>query len=146
MGSVAVTALAPTLSDEVAAVIHGWPRQIQTPVLQLRELIFSTADRIGKQPVTETLKWNEPAYVVRKGSTIRLGWSAKTPEHYRLYFICNSKLADTYHELYAESLNIEGRRSLSFHQNDVLPADDVSHCISLALRYHEIKHLPNLGC
>jgi hypothetical protein len=130
----------------VAKVVRCWPEPIQAPVLQLRALIFATAKRIDKLPVDETLKWGEPAYSTHKGSTIRLGWSDKSPEHYRLHFICTSKLGDAYRELYGDILTIEARRALVFHQSDVLPADAVSSCIALAMRYHEIKHLPNLGC
>lgn len=131
---------------EVDSVIESWPENIQASVQQLRALIFTTAKRNGDLEVQETLKWNEPAYVTEKGSPIRLGWSSKTPELYRLHFICTSKLADTYKELYGDTLTIEGKRAIVFHCAQALPVDEVSHCISLALRYHQIKHLPNLGC
>ena len=134
------------LSAEVSSVIESWPGNVQSSALELRELIYSTARAAGDIEVTETLKWGEPAYVTKKGSPLRLGWSNKTPRHYRLHFICTTKLADTYRELYADTLIIEGKRAIVFHSEEPIPVAEVSHCISLALRYHQVKNLPNLGC
>ena len=93
----------------------------------------------------ETLKWGEPSYLTNGGSTIRIGWKKSRPDNYAMYFNCNTKLVDTFKELYSDLFEFEGNRAIVFHRNDAVPARAVKHCIELALRYHKIKHLPLLG-
>ena len=71
----------PAIDRSVAEVIKCYPDEIQLKILDIRKLIFELASddkRIGR--ITETLKWNEPAYLTdetKSGSTIRLAWSSK---------------------------------------------------------------------
>jgi hypothetical protein len=62
----------------VAAAFSIFPAGVRARLLEVRELIFETAADIkGVGPLTETLKWGEPAYLTQatgSGSTIRLGW------------------------------------------------------------------------
>ena len=44
----------------------------------------------------ETLKWGEPCYITKTGSTLRMDWKAKTPTQYALYFKCTSRLVETF--------------------------------------------------
>ncbi len=63
---------------DVAAVFAGFPERVRRRLLEVRDLIFETAADIeGVGPLTETLKWGEPAYLTGatgSGTTIRLGW------------------------------------------------------------------------
>ena len=36
-------------------------------------------------------------------------------------------------------------RAIVFGETDEFPVDELKHCISLALTYHRVKHLPLLG-
>ena len=136
-----------TLSnDAVAEVLANYPDNIQLKLVFLRELIFETAtemDEVGN--VDETLKWGEPAYSTKHGSTIRMGGKESSPEHYFLYFHCQSILIDTFKTLYHDELNFEGNRAIKMHIDDELPVNTLKHCISLALSYHRVKQLPMLG-
>jgi hypothetical protein len=112
----------------------------------LRELIFETAQEIdGVGALEETLKWGEPAYLAKGGSTIRIGWKKSSPGQYAMYFNCNSRLVDTFKEIYEAEFRYEGNRSIVFQLNEDVPADELKHCIALSLTYHGIKHLPMLG-
>ena len=133
-------------NHNVAAAFQSYPGEIRSRLLYLRELILDVASEspeIGD--VEETLKWGEPSYLVEGGSTVRLGWKASRPEHYAMYFNCNTKLVGTFREVYSELLDFEGDRAIVLHRDDVVPEAALKHCIALSLRYHKVKHLPMLG-
>ena len=90
---------------------------------------------------------NRPVAVTngKQGSTIRMDYKAKQPGQYALYFNCKSKLVDTFRELYGDRFQFEGNRAIIFGLNDTPDMMALSHCISLSLNYHKIKHLPLLG-
>ncbi len=93
----------------------------------------------------ETLKWGEPSYLAKKGSTIRIGWKQSSPDQYAMYFNCNTKLVETYREVYSDLFKYEGNRAIVFAVDEELPMDDLKQCITVALTYHTRKHLPMLG-
>ena len=95
--------------------------------------------------LNETLKWGEPSYLASGGSTVRIDWKASAPERYAMYFNCNTKLVDTFREIYSDSLSFEGNRAIVFERTDAVPAAALKHCIALSLQYHKLKHLPLLG-
>ena len=112
----------------------------------LRELVLTTASETdGVDKLEETVKWSEPSYLTRGGSTIRMGWKPSSPEEYALYFHCKTKLVDTFKELYGDKLRFEGNRAILFHKNDTIPVETIKHCIALSLTYHGRKKLPMLG-
>lgn len=87
----------------------------------------------------------EPSSVSGIGSTVRIDWKTKTPDNYYTFFNCNTTLVETFRRVYDGIFEFEGNRAIVFHRDADLPIGEVRHCISLALRYHEIKHLPMLG-
>jgi hypothetical protein len=130
----------------VEDVFNSYPKPIRQKLMSLRQLVLDTAsesEEVGA--LEETLKWGEPSYLTKSGSTIRMGWKKSTPDQYALYFHCKTKLIDTFKELYGDKLKFEGNRAIVFHQNDEIPIDEVKHCIFLSLTYHCRKHLPLLG-
>lgn len=119
---------------------------IRPKLLKLRQIIFDTAAEIGKlETFEETLKWGEPSYLCKAGSTIRMDWKEATPDHYYLYFHCQTKLIETFRTLYHEEFCFDANRAIVFHKADELALEPLKHCIELALDYHRIKHLPMLG-
>ena len=130
----------------VSKVFDSYPEEMRQRVLFLRQLIYEAAaesDDIGE--VKETTKWGQPSYLAKKGSTIRLGWGEKQPDHYAVYFTCNTTLVETFRELYRSKFTFEGKRAIIFHKDDVVFENELKHCLTLALRYHRVKHLPLLG-
>jgi hypothetical protein len=133
-------------NPEVAEVFNNYPKHMRQKLMRLRQLVLDTAsENKGVSALEETLKWGEPSYLTKSGSTIRMDWKIATPDQYALYFHCKTKLIDTFKELYRDGLKFEGNRAIVFHQNDEIPIDEVKHCIFLALTYHDRKHLPMLG-
>lgn len=130
----------------VEEVFKQYPKHIQSRILVLRRLILDTAmETEGIDHVEETLKWGEPSYIAKKGSTIRIGWKQSSPDQYAMYFNCNTRLVDTFKEVYRDIFNYEGNRAIVFAVNDKIPLDELKQCIVLALTYHTRKHLPMLG-
>ncbi|WKN30187.1 DUF1801 domain-containing protein [Porifericola rhodea] len=131
--------------DDVKEVLEAYPSPFDQKIKNLRQLILDTAEAEGVSRVVESLKWGEPAYLVKGGSTIRINTIKNRPEHYAMYFICSTGLVKTFRILYDDLLQFEGKRAIVFHKNEGLPITQLRHCISLALNYHRIKHLPMLG-
>ncbi len=131
---------------DVAKKLQSYPEKIRPKLMQLRELIFDVAARSpGLGDLEETLKWGEPSYLANEGSTVRIGWKESRPEYYAIYFNCNTKLVETFKEVYSGVFNFEGNRAIVFHQDDTVPKRALEHCVLLSLQYHKIKHLPLLG-
>lgn len=133
-------------NPEVAEVFNMYPKHMRQKLMHLRQLVLDTASETeGITTLEETLKWGEPSYVTKGGSTIRMGWKESKPDQYALYFNCNTRLVDTFKERYGNEFKFEGNRAIVFNESDVLPIDEVKHCILLSLTYHSRKHLLMLG-
>lgn len=133
-------------NPQVAEKFDTYPEPMRERLLFLRQLILESAaemDDIGE--VEETLKWGEPSYLTKPGSTIRIDWKESAPEQYAIYFHCRTTLIETYRELYGDQFSFDGNRAIIFGEGDEIPIDALKHCISLALVYHRVKHLPLLG-
>ncbi len=131
---------------KVANVFRNYPKEVLQQLMHLRELVLKTATEIqGLEKLEETLKWGEPSYLTKYGSTVRLDWKVKKPEQYAIYFKCTSKLVPTFKTLYKNKFEFEGNRAIVFKIKDEIPVKELKHCIELALKYHKIKHLPLLG-
>ena len=135
-----------TKNPQVASVFESYPPAVRKKLLSLRKLILDVAAELtGSGDLEETLKWGEPSYLVRGGSTIRLGWKETSPDSYAIYFNCNSKLVDSFKQVYPDVLEYSGNRAIVFHRANPVPVQAVRHCIATALQYHKLKHLPLLG-
>lgn len=131
---------------EVKIIFNNYPEFIQSKMLYLRALLIKVASGIeGLERLEETLKWGEPSYLTKNGSTLRMDWKEKKPEQFAIYFKCTSSLVPTFRTIYQDKFKFEGMRAIVFRINDDIPEKELKHCISMALTYHKIKHLPLLG-
>lgn len=133
-------------NPNVNAVFNSYPEHMREKLMFLRQLVFETAsetESVGE--VEETIKWGEPSYLTKGGSTIRIGWKPSNPNQYAMYFHCKTKLVDTFKELYRDKFDFAGNRAIVFDENDVITVEELKHCISLSLTYHSRKKLPMLG-
>jgi hypothetical protein len=122
---------------EVAAVFAGHAPAMRRRLLHLRELIFAAAAELaGVGGLVETLKWGQPAYLTKTGSTIRIDAFRGRDERYAMFFHCQSKLVESFSVLYPQSFAFEGNRALLFGLRDKIPEAELRHCISMALTYH----------
>ena len=133
-------------SKEVSRIIDRYPALAKRRLKQLRKLVIDTAKETeGVEKLLETTKWGEPSYLAKTGSTIRMDWKQKTPDKYYLFFICNTELVNTFRFMLGDELQFEGNRAIVLTLKDPLPITALRRCITLALTYKKVKHLPMLG-
>jgi len=130
----------------VQELIAGYPGKVQRRLQQLRKLILEVAAETAEiSEIEETLKWNEPSYLVKGGSTLRFDWKPKAPDQYALYFKCTSKLVESFKNVYGSTFKYENNRAIVFNLDESIPEKELKSCIQSALTYHKVKHLKNLG-
>jgi len=133
-------------SKEVIQQINNYPKEAREKLLELRDLIITTAQTTdGVKKLLETRKWGEPSYLSKSGSTIRIDWKEKTPDKCYVYFICTTELVSTFRFLFGDELSLEANRSIVLNLKEPLPKQNLARCFQLALTYHKVKHLPLLG-
>lgn len=123
----------------------SYPPGARSQLLKIRSLIFEVAAEEGVGEITETLKWGEPSYSSKQGSPIRIAWKAKRPDRVCIYFNCKTVLVETFRELHADTFEFSGNREITFSLTNAMPVTALKQCISQALRYKRIRHLPLLG-
>ncbi|MEJ2142804.1 MAG: DUF1801 domain-containing protein, partial [Gammaproteobacteria bacterium] len=117
-------------NSEVEEIFNNYPNKMRDKLLFLRQLIFDTAHELEiKDKLEETVKWGEPSYAAKGGSTIRMDWKESKPNQYAMYFHCKTKLVDTFKELYRDTFDFEGNRAIIFNQDDDIEVDELKHCI-----------------
>jgi hypothetical protein len=130
----------PPIPREVAAVFSAFPASVRERLLEIRSLIFQTAaDVKGVGPLTETLKWGEPAYLTeatRSGTTIRLGWSRSSERECAVLFNCRTTLVDDFREQFPDLFAYEKNRAILLHASKPLRKAPLSTCLGMALTYH----------
>lgn len=133
------TSAPQTLPASVAAKFESYPGPIRKSLLELRELIVGVVEEEKLGKLEESLKWGEPGYSVKYGSTVRLGSSSKNADEFAVYFHCQTRLVETFRSRYGDLFRYEGNRALVFQRGDVVPQNALRECLSMALRYHKIK-------
>ncbi|MGB0431887.1 MAG: DUF1801 domain-containing protein [Bacteroidia bacterium] len=133
-------------SPEFITKIESYPSIVKPKMEFLRNLILESAEELENlTSIEECLKWGEPSFVTKHGSTLRMDWKEKSPNKYSVFFKCTSKLVPTFIELFSDKLKFEGTREVYFYIDEVLPTQELKQCTKAALMYHKVKQLPNLG-
>lgn len=133
------------MNEAVRARFAHYPVEARQTMTQLREVILAIAADLDLGEVEESLKWGEPSYCVTKGSPVRIDWKLKSPNHCFIFFNCQTKLVDTFRELYGDTLEFQGNRAIVLCLEQPLPRQTLTRCLELALTYQSRKHLPLLG-
>src|SRR5690349_13714332 len=122
------------LPPEVAAAFAVFPEVTRVRLLEIRMLLFSVAESTeGIGPVTETLKWGEPAYLTeatRSGSTIRLGWNRDHASDCAVLFHCRTSLVETFRERFPDTFRYEKNRAILLCSIEPLSAE-LAECLEL---------------
>ena len=123
----------PPVEVEEALVALG------PPAYRLRQLIFETAEELGVGPLTETLKWGQPAYLTeatKAGTAIRLGKAAGKSA---LFFHCGTRLVSGFRRDFPTSFTFEGNRAIILSKGGSAVEQALVTCIGRALTYHRSK-------
>ncbi len=130
---------------KVDQVFAAYPEQARGKMQFLRELVIETAREIDQLDyLEETLKWGEPSFVTKHGSTLRMDWKSKLPNQYAMYFQCTSRLVETFRILFEHQFHFEGNRAIVFSLDQKIPIPELKECIKATLNYHKVKHLITL--
>ena len=133
-------------NPKVNEIFANYPDFGRGKMQYLRELVIETAEETEDvSKLEETLKWGEPSFVTRNGSTLRMDWKEKTPHQYAMYFQCTSRLVETFRMVFEHKFQYEGNRAIVFQINQKIPVWELKECIKAALTYHRVKHLITLG-
>lgn len=136
----------PAPPPAIAAKINNYPTAVSDSLFRLRELVYQVASEHGDiGDIEETLKWGQPSYLSKHGSTLRIDGNNKKPDQYFMYFHCQTSLIETFRLLYPNHFTFDSKRALVFTVGTELPENELKQCIAMALRYHLIKHLTLLG-
>ncbi|WP_417307754.1 DUF1801 domain-containing protein [Devosia sp.] len=133
----------PPMPEHVAAAFDAFPQATRSRLLALRDMVFSVAaETEGVGPLSETLKWGEPAYLTdasRSGTTLRLGVTRTAPENCAIFVNCQTSLVELFRTHYADTFGFEGNRALVLAADAPLPEAPLRHCIAATLTYHRWK-------
>lgn len=121
-------------------VIKSYPSIAQKYARELRALILETAQRDARiGPLTETLKWREPAYLTeatKSGTSLRFDWKEKYPDKLGLFVSCQTTLIRTFQDQFHDELNFEDNRAIWLDLHQPLPRYILAICIGKTLTYH----------
>ncbi len=133
-------------NPEIDEIFVRYPDDIREKMQYLRALVIKTVKETeGIDKLEETLKWGEPSFITKNGSTLRMDWKEKSPDQYAMYFQCTSRLVDTFRIVFGDKFHYEGNRAIIFQLNRDIPESELKKCIKACLTYHNVKHLVTLG-
>ncbi|KIC45211.1 hypothetical protein RA28_12105 [Ruegeria sp. ANG-S4] len=127
--------MTPFDDPKVAAAFDALPKPARPGAMLLRELIFDTAGSLPRaQPLSEELRWGQPAYLAPKGSTIRLGGHKSAT--FALFVHCQSRLMGDFTSAFPGEDRIDGTRAILFDDPAQIDATRHGWLIARALTYH----------
>lgn len=132
------------LPSEVALAFARLPEVQRDELLAVRSLILAVSVEQGVGPLTETLKWGEPAYLTeisKAGSTIRLGITKSTPLQSAVLFNCKTTLVNDFRTRFSKGFTFEGNRALILASDGAWSRDGLAICLAEALTYHRRKSI-----
>lgn len=131
------------MSPDVRAAFDAFPIAARERLLAIRDLILNAAVETQTGPLTETLKWSQPAYlteVTKSGTTIRLGLPKGDPSVVALFVHCQSNLVERWRATYGNDLRFEGNRAVLVPIKGQLPEKPLLQIVQSALTYHWNKN------
>ncbi len=130
------------IGPDILNTIAAWPPSAQQHLLSARAIAFETAETASTGPLSESLKWGQPAWRPsrpRTGSTLRLNWSPDWPGQLLAYVDCKTDLASQMSTRFPQQFGNDGRRSLAFDLDVPLPQDAIAQLAHLTFTYHRQK-------
>ena len=128
----------PAPPKDVARAFDNMPPGVQDPMRKLRHLILDTAANTpGVGPITETLKWGQPAYLTEQtkaGTTLRLGCPKQG--EFAIYTHCQTSVMTEFQTLFPDDFVFDGNRAVIFGQGETLPLEKLRFLVARALTYH----------
>lgn len=128
------------MAKAVEAAFAAWPLETRRCLLRVRQMIFEVAQTTPSVgPLTETLKWGEPAYLTassKSGSTIRLGASKSATPTAMVLFNCRTTLVESFRAHFPDSFTYQGNRAIQLPVSASFSEEALKLCLGMALTYH----------
>jgi len=128
-------ALPAAMPLEVTGAFAAFDDAARAPLLVLRGLILETAAATpGAGPVTEALRWGQPAYLAPRGSTLRLG--VPKTGGVALYAHCRTRIIPEFRAAFGDAFRYDGNRAVLLSPGDEIAGGPLVALIRHALSYH----------
>ena len=106
----------PAMPADVATAFDTFPAAVRERLLDVSREIFATAEDLeGIEPLTEALRWGEPAYLTaasKSGSMNRLGWSPGSEQDCAVLSKCRTSLVETFRTLFPDTFIYQKNRAI----------------------------------
>ncbi|NSX54865.1 DUF1801 domain-containing protein [Parasulfitobacter algicola] len=123
--------------NDIAAAYDAFPKDVRNVLLELRRLILTTAiDTKEVSAVTEALKWGQPSYLTKTGTTIRLGRD-KASGRPAIFVHCQTSLVGEFRDMFPGVFDFQGNRAVILKDDVGSVIKPLQLCISAALTYHQ---------
>lgn len=132
----------PPLALDLLKTFALWPDTAQNAALAIRTLCWRVAEAAETGPLSESLKWGQPAWRPQKpriGSTLRLSWRADAPDHLDLFVDCKTDIAARVTNAFPQAFDSDARRRLTIATGVPMPSDALWHLARTTLTYHRSK-------
>lgn len=132
----------PPLAPDLLATFAHWPNAAQNTALSVRTLCWRVAEAAGIGPLSESLKWGQPAWrpiKPRTGSTLRISWRADAPDRLDLFVDCKTDLAARFTAQFPDAFDSDARRRLTIATVAPVPEDALRHLAHQTFTYHRRK-------
>ena len=134
----ASTPITPFASPAVANAFANFPQPARDALLDLRELIFSTAEDLPDVgPLAEELRWGQPAYLTvasKSGTTLRLGMTRSGD--FALFAHCQTTIISRFRDHFEDEFRFDANRAVLFRNTQDVKPMMLRGLISHALTYH----------
>ncbi|MEP3345540.1 MAG: DUF1801 domain-containing protein [Litoreibacter sp.] len=118
---------------DVLRAFEGFPPETTKRLLAIRQVIYQTAETIAEVgPLTETLKWREPAYLTnapKTGTTIRL---AQLSGQAAMMVPCSTTIIEDARARFGDLPALQSKRGVLLDAE----AQVIDYVINAALTYH----------
>ncbi len=132
------------LDVSVSHKVDLYSAKAKAKFFELRSLVYAVARDNDLGTIVETVKWGQPSYLSKHGSTVRIDWLSEDPENLGVFFNCNTSLVETFKEVFGNQLVYNGNRVVVVAIDNPVPPE-LSACFFMALNYHKLKRQPLLG-
>ncbi|GAB5470894.1 MAG: hypothetical protein Kilf2KO_39240 [Rhodospirillales bacterium] len=133
------------MTPDIRAAFDSLPPETRGLCEALRGLALQVAEEhpeIG--PLTETLKWGEPAYLTEAtgaGSTLRI-WRSKGDRRPALFVNCQTTLVEQFKAHYPATFDYRDSRAVVLTSPVEEVREALKHCMALTFTYRLRKRRP----
>ncbi|MPQ21460.1 DUF1801 domain-containing protein [Carnobacterium divergens] len=130
--------MTPIKNEAVATVFKQYPENYRNSLLEVRQLIFDTANQLAEVgEIEESLKWNQVSYATnqtKSGTPIRLDRFGEN--QIALFVHCQTTLIEEFKPLFSNQFYFSKNRAILLDPEKELPVQELTIFIKKALTYH----------